>query len=533
MGREVVLTLNDGLYNAGIRGFLRVCQFGNLAVKKDGNQILFNSDILQKFTIIYLKTLIEVFRDDTVYKEIIAKYARIRASQDIKENEKNVHDQFKYVIDKLERASYKAGYTIVQSRGETFDFIAAIKNCKKEKDLVLKISILETIINKLQEYENVFLLKDITYTKIQPFWTNVAFLNSNENKNEFATSFDKSFGIPVNEFMLKTEKKAKLHCCQCEVGLNKKDAAGMGWINDVGVDIARKTSYYWNFQVDSFLCPMCNLIYACIPLGFTMKGSEGIFINDNEGISELLAMNKTPSAKFIATREDLYYHVMDQFRQQNQYTMAEKEVENIQIIRRSDRKYVFNILSKEKLTVLKKCNTDLEKLVGISFRLQEDYINVYQVVINAILAGTNLYMLIHSVLQQGVSNRVPTRFVGYLVKIQTVAFSRGDGKVKEKAVFPIMKLGENLRIAMTADNQNESKVRTLSYKLLNALKVRNSAEFMDTILRNYIGLGKLIPNGFLDVLRDDEKFLDFGYAFVTGLNGGNNKLQEEKEETKK
>lgn len=539
MGREVVLTLNDGLYNAGIRGFLRVCEFGKLIVKKEKNKIIFDSDILQDFTKYYLQALIEFFYDDTVYAEIVKRYVELQTIREIsEENEKRVHENVKYILEKLERKSYQAAYSIVHSRGESFDFENAIKTCKKEKEIAKKIELLKKILPMLQKYDDVFLLKDIAYTKIQPFWTSVAFLNSKENKSEFTACFDKSFGEPANHFVPKTGKKATVTCCQCEIGLslNKKDAASMGWINDVGVDVARKTSYYWNFHVDSFLCPICNLIYACLPMGFTMKGSEGIFINDNESVHQILAMNKVPDAKFSTQKEDLYYYVMDLFRQQNENMTAVKEIENIQIIRRSGGQYIFNILSKKKLKVLQNCNSDLERLVGVSFRLGDDYLNIYQLVMSSILEGKNLYPLIYATLHEGISKGKGIRFVQSLIKIQIAVWGGGDErmeeKTREKAVYSIMKLGEGLRTAMTAGKQNESKVRTLSYKLLNALKVRNPEEFMDIILRNYIGLGLLVPNSFLDVLKNEEKFLNFGYAFVAGLNGGISKEKADKEEAK-
>jgi CRISPR-associated protein Cst1 len=407
-----------------------------------------------------------------------------------------------------------------------------LKRIKEETDYIQKASMLEVLIEAMKIYEDVFLLKDITYTKIQPFWTNVAFLNRNKNKSEFNTCFDEAFTTPAIRFTPKEGNKATHACCQCSTTMGKADCSPMSWINDVGVDMARKTSYYWNFNVDSFLCPICTLIYACIPLGFFIKGQEGIFINDNENIITLIQMNEVPAVKLSVQRDDLFYRVIDKFVQLNQEITAEKEINNIQIIRRSAGRYVFNILSKEKLKVITHCNNDFANIAGVSFKLNDDYINIYREAIQSILTGKSLYDLIHSVLHTGIDNGMKVWFVRYLVKIQAIAFGKGDEKMIDKAVYAAMKRGEDMRSVMLGDKQNENKVRTLSYKLLNALKTHNPADFMDVILRTYIGLGKQIPVSFLDVLNEDQ-FSDFGYAFITGLNGGIGKNQDSDKEVVK
>lgn len=534
VGRTITLVLNDSFYNAGLLGFLRICRKCNLAVDETGNTIRFDSDILADFTSHYLQTCMNTFRNDTIYAGIIESYNRIIAlHMNDEENYKKFDEGFKYIAEKLKRPSYLAGYEIIKSRGEGYDFEDAIKKIKSEKNYSAKVILLEELIGKVRQYKDVLLMKDIAYTKIQPFWSNVAFLNSKKNKMEFDESFTESFTKSACHFTPKDGKKVHLTCCQCGVAISKSEGSAMSWIHDMGVDVARKTSYYWNFQVDSFLCPVCNLIYACIPLGFTMKGSEGIFINANESITKLREMNGISSVKLDSFKDDIFYRIIDHFINSNQELTIKEELNNIQVIRRSDGRYIFNILSKEKLHVIKKCNRYFTTLVGISFKLQDEYLNIYRNVIQRILTGENLYPLIHHILHAAINIGTRIWFVQYLIKIQAVAFSKGDEKMREKAIFSVMKRGEELRTMMLGDKQNENKVRTLSYRLLNALKVRNSSEFMDTILRNYIGLGVQVPVAFLEVLKEEERFLDFGYAFVTGLNGGIDKKEDLKEESGK
>lgn len=521
MGRMVTLTLNDALYNAGILGFLRVCSRAGFAVQESGNSISFDSEILQNFTQHYLETLMDTFREDMVYAEMINQWTHIRATPTNTEAYAKIFDEgLKYIADKLKRNSYLAGYEIIKSRGESYDFQNAVKKIKDTPDYGQKTILLKVLMEKVQRYEDVLLLKDIAYTRIQPFWTNVAFLNKNRNKAEFAVCFDEAFVKEAAGFVPREGKRATLQCCQCETAMSKRDSFALSWVNDVGVDVARKTSYFWDFNVDSFLCPVCNLIYACLPLGFYMKGLEGIFVNDNASILTLKQMNEIAAIKLQGRKDDLFYRVIDNFMQINQTITAEKEIDNIQIIRRTNSTYLSNILSKEKLRIIRDYQKDFENIVGLSFKVNDDYLNIYREVIQRILTGRNLYSLMHILLHTGIAEGSRIWFVRSLVKIQAVAFSKGDEKMRGNAVYSAMKRGEELRLTMVGDDQNENKIRSLSYKLLNALRTRNSADFMDAVLRNYIGLGKAMPVGFLDVLKDENQFLEFGYAFVTGLNGG-------------
>lgn len=533
MGRKVTVTLNDALYNAGVLGFLRVCKKRSLSVKEEGNTLSFDSDILQNFTEDYLETLIATFRDDAMYTAILDRYTDIKDLNFAEESEREkFNDGYKFISDKLKRNSYLSGYEIIKARGESYDFTTAIKDIKNEADYHKKVQILTVLIEKIRQYEDVLLLKDIAYTRIQPFWSNAAFLYKQHSKLEFTTTFADSFAQPAHNFMPKEGKKVQLTCAQCNADMSKKDAYAMAWINDVGVDTARKTSYFWNYRVDSYLCPICNLMYACMPLGFTQQGPEAMFINENTNIKAMEQINTVPALKLDVHKDELYYRVLDHFRQINQEFSTKKEIHNIQIIRRSEGRYVFNILSKEKLKLLGNCHKYLRVLVGVAFKRKDGYLNVYQQVIKNILNGENLYPLIYAVLYEASNKSMNVWFVQFLIKIQAVAFAKGDEKMREKIVFGYMKRGEDLRKSMLGDDKNENKIRTLSYKLLNALKVRNSSDFMDTILRCYIGLGLQIPNSFLDVLKQEDKFLEFGYAFVTGLNGGLDKKEEVGEDVK-
>ena len=73
----------------------------------------------------------------------------------------------------------------------------------------------------------------------------------------------------------------------------------------------------------------------------------------------------------------------------------------------------------------------------------------------------------------------------------------------------------------THENDIDNKLRGYAYHLLNALKTRNKENFMDIILRMYTGLGQPVPDLFIEMLKDEQAFLELGYAYLIGLKGEN------------
>ncbi|NLN40861.1 MAG: type I-B CRISPR-associated protein Cas8b1/Cst1 [Clostridiales bacterium] len=70
---------------------------------------------------------------------------------------------------------------------------------------------------------------------------------------------------------------------------------------------------------------------------------------------------------------------------------------------------------------------------------------------------------------------------------------------------------------------DKNRIRGISYRLLNALKTRNSEMFMHNIITSYMYIGEIIPKNITLALENEEMLGIIGYAFVTGLNGGDYK----------
>lgn len=526
MGKEIRRSMNDALYNAGLLGFFKTMNQNVKRCRDEGDSISFDSDDLQVFTSLYFQELINEFGDDTAFAQIESERQTLLGIYEINEHTtKCIMNAEKLLSDKLKRNSYVAAFEILRQKSVVFDFEEAIRKIKDTDDLAGKRDQIIQFVETMQLNSEVFLLKDIAYTRIQPFWSSVAFLNKMENKSDFAETYTKSFTAPalcyLEELSTRVKQpKSEIVCCQCGEQITKGQASSMSWINNEGVDVNRKTSYYWNHQPDSFLCPICNLIYSCIPLGFLSKGDESIFVNQNASFRELTRFSSEIHGH-IDEKQTIFYKVIQTFLHAADSVSAEKEISNIQIIRRKGDRYSQHILSKEMLSKLKKCNINLERLVGRTVKLGEDYYQLYPEIMGMLLKNSNLYLFINKCLHYSIEENQQVGYIKNLIEIQVLYFGKGEGKMEQDLVKNGYRDGFFLRQKMMGPDRNENKLKGLSFKLVNSLKSKDQFSFIDTVLRQYLSEGSAAPKNLISVFSDEDTFLDYGYSFLTGLNSYN------------
>ena len=315
---EIQIRLNDFLFNSGVLGLykiLRNVEKDNL-IKERENVLIVQKEALDNFESDYIKTMIDTYEEDTKWYSIITKKEYIKNMNFEKEEQrKKFDDDFKFIKNAIESNSYKAGYEILKVKNVEENPYEYIKLIKEEKDYNKKRELTLKIIDHIEKNKNIYCMKDIIYTKINCFWSNVSFLNRTANKNDIKEEYNKSFVQPAILYA-NSNRKGDITCIECGNVINKKEASGMSWINDVGVDVNRKKSGFWDFNEDAYICPICNLIYSCIPLGFTLVGSNGIFINNNESIESLKGHNsnsKTNKKMEEDTFENIYGKILYNF----------------------------------------------------------------------------------------------------------------------------------------------------------------------------------------------------------------------------
>jgi len=531
---SIALRLNNFLYNAGILGLLKVFEYCRIPLELyqvNGSELVISPEIFtsEKFDFprMYYETLKYYFEDGTVWKKIVDLEFDIERLNISNDEGKEIFDKLikKEIIDTkcLERSSYRSGYDIVKQKDDEFDVISSMNMLKKETDYIKKKDILLIIIRYIKKYHETFCFKDMSYTKINQFWSDMAFLNRQSNKKDMLECYESVFCIPVYKYLLTSKNKLQDFCLDCGNPIKMSDAFGMSWINGVGVDHRRKKSYFWNSKPDSFLCPVCALVYSCSPLGFVFakKKNDSVFINNNTSIEELKRNNEGFTSEVIGNLDNLAevcFNVTNRLIQK-ELELKESELQNIQVIIRNDSGYNIGIISREKLIVIKECENSFRRLTERRIKNQDNWISVYENVLNNLLSGRNQYIHINMYFRISLREKQSSWYIWDVLRIQI--WKKGGNCMDEfKRSIVMAKFAKEIRSKIAGNSEEaDNKLRGFAYKLLNSLQAHDRHRFMNVIIRMYTGLGLQIPQLFLKMFENDDTFMNLGYAFILGLKG--------------
>ncbi|RKD24801.1 CRISPR-associated protein Cst1 [Caminicella sporogenes DSM 14501] len=556
---KVRLELSDWLYNAGIVGLCKIFDTSDVNYKADDNYIEFDETALENFEEKYFKYFIDKYISFTSWYKIVKfedKLIRFDENEVDERYVKDLNEQIEYMKSKLKSASYKSAYQIIDDK--EIDLLKEEKKLKKVsktkkqsiKDILPKIKKQNEVIGGIIKYlkkdnvKKIILGKNVIYDIITKFWSDVSFLHKNSSKNDMYLEYKKYFLDNMINYLKSKKDNFKYSCFSCDrliSNLSKPNSYDLTWINKMGVDMSRKTSHFWNFYGDIFICPICNLVYSCIPAGFTVIRDKGIFINQNSDINTLIKVNNTAidnNTSFQELEEKTYFAIVDNLNQ-SQIERAEKEIDNIQIVKldssNSTRPYTFNIMSKKKLRIIKNNKKLLRGLVNVSVKIgrkngRDIYINLYTEVINRLYDDKKLFDLISKLFYLNLDDKFKKLWnLKTIIKINDSYIGGIMGRgIYYKEIDQIQQIGFDLRKAYKEKNA-ENKINGISYRLLNALKTKNSSKFMETLFNAYMYLNKAIPVKFIDVLKDEDKFQTIGYSFLLGLQGEIGKLDFDKE----
>lgn len=543
---KIRLELSDWLYNAGIVGVANILDNSDIPYERKINYIEFDDSALENFSQKYFKYFIKKYEKFTSWYKIISFEAYIENFNIEKFGEKDlifINDKIADIKKKLSSNSYKSGYLVIEDKDldllKEEKKLKKIKKTKKQnvKDIIENIQEQLEIINQIitylkkDEVKRVILAKNVIYDVIQKFWENVSFLNSKKSNSNMYIEYDEYFTKVAIDYNKADKDKYKYSCFTCDNSMSKlsKPAAyDLTWISKMGVDMSRKSSHFWNFNGDSYICPICNLVYSCIPAGFTTFKSRGIFINQNSSMDTLLKINKhnlEHNTSFEELEQESYFNIVENINQSS-IENFEKEIENIQIVKLDSdnerRPYSFNVLSKDKLKVISDSKNMLKSMIKIHAKVSsKEFLNLYREVISRLYDGKNQFDLINKLFHLKLDskfNRI--QFIEMIIKINNNFLGgRVKGKmVHYKVINNCKNYGLKLRKAYS-DKKAENKLGGITYRLLNALKTKNTSRFMDTILNAYMYLNKQVPTDFVQGLQDIDRFQTIGYAFLLGLQG--------------
>lgn len=552
----IKLEMDDWLKNAGIIGLYNILKKSEDEVIIQDNTLMFEEDVLENFEEKYFAYFIEKYKSTISVNKIInfEEFLIYNKENDFEEFDENKLDFFNKYIENTKRYlksnSYKAAYLLVDN---TFDFELAEKNLKKIKlkkkqqikEVIPEIkecfSLIEKIIERIKKediYKHIA-AKNVIYTIIKNGWDGICFLNPQSKEKDVYTDLKKYFLQPITEYLQEDKTKYKYQCFSCgEAIKNLKN--DYSFIQSMGFDTSRKPSHTWNFNNDIAMCPICKLIYSCIPAGITYVMDKGIFINDNSSVDNGYKINNAIYSEIYNsenTGRKTTYRALIQALQEKINEKRKYELVDVQMVQCKSVNekivYKFNILSKKMLKVLDKSKDDLNYLIKAQYKELGNYFNIYEIVIDRIMNNQNQFTLVQKLLHYKLSMPRDCMYskanVNQILKINMNFFKEVGymEQANEKIITDANKAGYFLREAYRSKNTVD-KLGGISYKLLNSLKTNNKDAFMDTVLNCYLYVKNSVPKIILDALKSDEEFKTIGYAFVTGLiEGKDNKAKSE------
>ena len=554
------VSLDTFLYNAGIVGFIQVLEealdnkknekyfyykWQDLYIKKE---FLKKADLSQ----LYIDSMIKKFGDKSTISETFKNIDYLINKKDIKEDEFN--NKINSIIASLSSDSIKTGCETLQAKGLEIKIQENINNINKNKKDIDKIKkYLKEIQNNYRnkEVKQTLLMKNIMYAKIQPFWSNKAFLNPQKSKKDLKNEFYETFEKPLKSII--EETKGKYNCITC--GMQTSSSMDTTFLFKVGVDTGRKRSTFWNYNPDSFLCPICSFIYACSPLGFRDIGNLMFFINQNDSIKTLISMNI--AGRVIDEKEDAHYIAYNTIINKA-LDEKMKELNSIQVIIRNKNGYSFNTIGHDTLKIIKSMKGKNGKK-GELERISKSYLiipkdnrfDIYKICLENVLNFRNQWNLIYLLLmnfekdgEKGytINYTVKTIFTILKIQIKQNHIFREDINMNDKINLSYIacKSGDEMRrIIIRVNNDRnlldmeekeaDNKLRGLVYQLINSIHTSNRDLFLSNITRLYTSMNLTIPNIFTRIFERDEDFKEIGYAYVLGLKGAyyNNKEKGE------
>lgn len=530
---EIRVELGNWQFNAGIVGLYSVLKnHDENSVRMDSEALYFDSEELENFEEKYFNYLIKVYEKTLSWYKIVSFKDKLEYFKTKEIDEKDLNEINTYVKDILKKYlksnSYVAAYDFIPgdiNPTEAEKKLKTINLKKKEKieDKNKEIKELLDQIEKIIEYCSSLIAKkyicgkNLIYNIIKNGWDGVSFLYRQTKEKDIYKDFKNYFISPINEYLESDKKKYKYNCFICNREIKNLDN-DFSFLVNTGFDTNRKLSHVWDFINDVAMCPICKLVYSCVPVGFSYVFGTGIFINANTNIKNLININ-TRIKTDIYKEENLsgIYKVLNRELQKD----MEYELEDIQLVRFENEKYYFNILSKNMIRVIIESIDDLKKIESTTYKINGEIYSLNDELNKKLLNNENLFNLIHKLLYSkvsGDSNYLSTGAIFSTIKIN-FRMLKGIGYMenRELNILPRARsAGEQLKKKYEG-KKSEHKLQGICYRILNGIKTNNITMVMDTILNSYLYCDESVPKIIMEMMSDEETFKELGYSFVTGL----------------
>ncbi|MDT0112102.1 type I-B CRISPR-associated protein Cas8b1/Cst1 [Listeria booriae] len=555
--REIEFRTGDWLFNSGLVGLVNIV--GKENVRIEGQCLFLDTALLDGFEESYFSYFIKAYEKTLSwykiisYKEEMERHREEDFSNFDELSLNRLNDYIAATKNYLKSNSYVSAYPLIDATKDPAEWgkkLAKVGRLKKKEtfeekrtEIIQNVKYvyiqLDEVIDfcQSQKGKKYLAAKNVIYTVIKNGWDSISFLNPQTKEKDCYIDYRIHFVDPVLEHLETNLEKAKFNCITCNEPIRNTELS-INFMNETGFDTARKASHVWDFNNDIAVCPMCKLIYSCVPAGLTYVYGNGIFINDSINIDTLHAVNRKVHNEILHYSTDnltstspyraLIEAITNQTEDKRHYELAD-----IQVVRYENETYRFNILSKHALKIFRESKEALKAIQKCGLKEGNMSINFYQETVRRLMNNENLFTFIHKTMYLKVTNVRDTYYhmghVEALLSINTNFLKEIEAMtgISKGLILRINECGKEFK-----KSYPENKLGGFNYKILNAIKTNNRDAFMDIILNSYSYLKEPIPDFFLKVIINGETFKTVGYAFMVGVNGAleNNKNGGNKDE---
>lgn len=305
----------------------------------------------------------------------------------------------------------------------------------------------------------------------------------------------------------------------------------------LAVSSENMTNFFWNQKPYVPICNLCKLILFCIPAGITLitkvekdsnlkyKETELYsFINYDTSVTKLLQVNRNfadNSKKEKNLANPYIDSILDIVNQEKQ--ISKWQLDNVFVVEFEteylgySRMQYFHIRPHVAKFLSKHANI-LQAISNYRFRLQ---------ITDMMLKNEDMTMVINNRLREAFNDSKMNQAFNCYLATKVRAYlnlykKEGDKMTEEieksnKKIYALYNIGQDIRKELKRTDE-ENKLDSYVYRMINSIKANNKKEFMDVVIRLHLYMAKDVSPIFLEVMQDGNlDFATIGHSFLSGL----------------
>ena len=347
----------------------------------------------------------------------------------------------------------------------------------------------------------------------------------------------------IEEDVLKT-------CSMCEEDHNLTGNYSESNFVPLAISSDNMKNFFWNQNAKFPVCDLCKLILFCIPAGITSitktvkENEQGkvvykekellSFVNYDTDIETLYTTNNSFKKKSLRDKEhenNPYAQLILDIVSQNE-SISQWQLENIFVVEFEaeylaySRMEYFNIKRYVAKFFKSYSDSTLKKMKDYRFKLQ---------IVDYMLKNKDIQKIINERLLEEINKEdrfgyncyLATKVRAYLRNLKKEDLKDVDDTIKKanNKLTVMYILGKEIYKQLEKDN-NENKLDSYIYKMLNCIKGNRKNEFVDTAIRVFWSVGKDVPE-ILVKNNEEVEWQELGHSFIAGLARNKNEENEE------